>query len=375
MEAPYNNHCYHFRVYRDFLKAVPNRAKELPVYITEANPDGWSNVNNGWIQAAAVELAEWNQGAGNQQVGALCLYRWPDYDREQFTICNKQGVIDDFRQAVALRVASWSTEMAVVGTLQGLAVGGTNVQGSAGGVNGKPSLTPIQPGLTRKEAGPPITTFGGDKAEAKEPSESYESVTVVNVRSGPGLEFEVVDQLMTGEPIDTFDSSGDWVRHERGWSCTVWNGYVLLRRVGRGNWERSLLHVIRWEGGYVNDPRDPGGETNLGISKRSYPHLDIKALTREDAEEIYRRDYWMKSGANELPWPLCLTHFDFAVNAGTWRANVTLAESQGEFERYNELRAQFYRSIKGFVHFGQAWLRRVADAADANSSEAEPRTD
>ena len=49
--------------------------------------------------------------------------------------------------------------------------------------------------------------------------------------------------------------------------------------------------VLRHEGGYVNDPLDKGGETNYGISKRSYPHLDIHSLTLADAKTIYKRDF------------------------------------------------------------------------------------
>ena len=61
--------------------------------------------------------------------------------------------------------------------------------------------------------------------------------------------------------------------------------------------ERFLVAVevvLTHEGGYTNNPADPGGETNYGISKRSYPQLDIKALTREQAVEIYRQDWWEK---------------------------------------------------------------------------------
>uniref|UniRef100_UPI0039E582BF glycosyl hydrolase 108 family protein n=1 Tax=Klebsiella pneumoniae TaxID=573 RepID=UPI0039E582BF len=50
--------------------------------------------------------------------------------------------------------------------------------------------------------------------------------------------------------------------------------------------------VLGHEGGYVNDPRDPGGETQFGISKRAYPNVDIKGLTRETAISIYKRDFW-----------------------------------------------------------------------------------
>jgi hypothetical protein len=62
------------------------------------------------------------------------------------------------------------------------------------------------------------------------------------------------------------------------------------------HFERAVAFVLRHEGGYVNDPRDPGGETKYGISKRAYPRLDIKGLTEADAKEIYRRDYWEKAG-------------------------------------------------------------------------------
>lgn len=54
----------------------------------------------------------------------------------------------------------------------------------------------------------------------------------------------------------------------------------------------AITFVLQHEGGYSNDPNDPGGETNFGISKRSYPDVDIKNLTREQAIAIYERDYW-----------------------------------------------------------------------------------
>jgi hypothetical protein len=59
--------------------------------------------------------------------------------------------------------------------------------------------------------------------------------------------------------------------------------------------------IDNWEGGYVNDPHDAGGETNMGISKRSYPDVDIRHLTREDAEEIYYRDFWEYPGMDAIP--------------------------------------------------------------------------
>ena len=60
------------------------------------------------------------------------------------------------------------------------------------------------------------------------------------------------------------------------------------------NFDQAFDRLISNEGGYVNNPADPGGETNWGISKRSYPDVDIANLTREGAKAIYLRDFWQR---------------------------------------------------------------------------------
>lgn len=86
------------------------------------------------------------------------------------------------------------------------------------------------------------------------------------------------------------------------------------------DFRESVKVILKHEGGYVNDPVDPGGETNMGISKRAYPDLDIKGLTKEKAEEIYYKDYWLKSKAPQVPEELRLIYFDMVVNMGKSRA-------------------------------------------------------
>ena len=93
--------------------------------------------------------------------------------------------------------------------------------------------------------------------------------------------------------------------------------------------ENALKFVLSYEGGYVNDPNDPGGETNLGISKRAYPNEDIKALTKEKAAEIYRRDYWDSCKCNELPESMAIAVFDCAVNQGVKTASRLLQIAVG----------------------------------------------
>ena len=92
----------------------------------------------------------------------------------------------------------------------------------------------------------------------------------------------------------------------------------------------EIEKTLRFEGGYNNDPDDAGGETNFGISKRRYPHLDIKNLTREQATEMYQRDYMNKYGFNkiiskEIRWKV----FDTSVNMGPIKAIVILQLSVG----------------------------------------------
>lgn len=78
--------------------------------------------------------------------------------------------------------------------------------------------------------------------------------------------------------------------------------------------------VLWLEGGYVDDPDDPGGETKYGISKRAYPHLNIKELTREQAVEIYREDYWRTLWEKIEDQETASELLDFAVVAGAGTA-------------------------------------------------------
>ncbi len=145
------------------------------------------------------------------------------------------------------------------------------------------------------------------------------------------------------------------------------------------NFCRAISFVLKWEGGYVNDPDDPGGETKYGISKRYHPKVDIKALTKKEAEDIYRREYWLQAGCHKMPWPDSLVHLDAAVNLGVARAaNFGLLASN--WTDYLFLRIEYYcsrvREKPVKLKYLKGWLNRVIDLyKTAKDSEHPVSTD
>ena len=149
----------------------------------------------------------------------------------------------------------------------------------------------------------------------------------------------------------------------------------------------ALAHVLRHEGGYVNDPRDSGGETKFGISKRAYPKVDIAALTLESAAAIYRRDYWDRVRGDDLPPELQLPVFDMAVNQGPGAATKELqraalvqvdgkigpetlqavrADVPNVWIRFMAARARRYAGNAQVGIYGKGWFRRLMDVALAS---------
>lgn len=151
-------------------------------------------------------------------------------------------------------------------------------------------------------------------------------------------------------------------------------------------YDKAVTLILRHEGGYVNHPNDPGGETNMGISKRAYPDLDIKNLTVDHVKQIYKTDYWDKVKGDELPPAVALVCFDVAVLSGPRKAakmlqkavganpdgiigNITLACVEDEdpndiIDNMSEQRIAFYKGLKHWDTFGRGWSRRVNETKE-----------
>jgi lysozyme family protein len=135
---------------------------------------------------------------------------------------------------------------------------------------------------------------------------------------------------------------------------------------------KALEFVLKWEGMYVNNISDPGGETKWGISKRAYPSLDIKNLTPEQALNIYVEDYWKAAGCGDYPFPLNVAIFDTAVNCGVGRAKRWTKEASKEggstmtvVSRLLEQRKLYYLDLSNSKNwakkFVKGWLNRLED--------------
>ncbi len=91
----------------------------------------------------------------------------------------------------------------------------------------------------------------------------------------------------------------------------------------------AIKQVLIDEGGYSNDPADPGGETNFGIDKRSHPDVDIKNLTVDQAIEIYYQEYWQKYRLDLLPALINKKMLNVGVNTGMKQAALFLQRAVG----------------------------------------------
>jgi len=123
----------------------------------------------------------------------------------------------------------------------------------------------------------------------------------------------------------------------------------------------AFQFVLKWEGGYSNDSNDPGGETKYGISKRSYPELDISKLTIKEAEKIYYENYWIKAGCQHMAFPLNIINFDTAVNMGRKKAEELWEKTNGDWKDYLLLRLYTYSKFKQAKLYFRGWANRVLD--------------
>ena len=153
------------------------------------------------------------------------------------------------------------------------------------------------------------------------------------------------------------------------------------------SFKECLDLVLKSEGGWVNNPNDPGGETNLGVTKAvweewvCHPVNTMKNLTPDDVAPMYEQKYWRPCYGEVLPRGLDFIVFSMGVNAGTGRSVKLLQQSIGcvpdgiigpatrslicasncatLINKFSEARRDYYRSLKTFPVFGHGWVARV----------------
>ena len=155
----------------------------------------------------------------------------------------------------------------------------------------------------------------------------------------------------------------------------------------QGNFKACLDLVLQSEGGWVNHPSDPGGETNLGVTKRvweewvGHPVESLKKLTKDDVAPLYEQKYWRPCYGEILPRGLDFVIFSASVMSGSGRSVKLLQSAIGcvpdgvigprtrelistsniatLIAKFSESRREYYRSLKTFPIFGRGWLARV----------------
>lgn len=138
--------------------------------------------------------------------------------------------------------------------------------------------------------------------------------------------------------------------------------------------QKALSFVLKWEGGYVNDPNDKGGATNKGITQSTYNSwlrskgrnlIDVKVISDKDVRDIYYYNYWLKAGCDKMTEKFAILSFDTAINMGVSRVNEFLREAEWKSpEKFLLARIAKYlefAKVKGQEKFLQGWLNRVID--------------
>lgn len=155
--------------------------------------------------------------------------------------------------------------------------------------------------------------------------------------------------------------------------------FIFRKKINKvAKFDLIMNVILAHEGGYVNHPADPGGETKYGIAKKFYPDLDIKNLTKAQAVEIYRRDFYNKMGIEQISdLNLALNVMDMGVNAGTSRAmrmlgeaaDIAAKQNRDIVKVYKELRVNYYKALAEkkpeLKVFLAGWLNRVKTSSIA----------
>jgi len=161
------------------------------------------------------------------------------------------------------------------------------------------------------------------------------------------------------------------------------------------NFDAALSKLLHHEGGFVNHPSDPGGMTNLGVTKavweewtgHSVDEAAMRRLTPADVAPLYKRKYWDKVCGDALPAGVDYCVFDAAVNSGPGRAAkwlqeavgvvadgaigpktlaaVAAADDQETIDKFNAARLKFLQALATWDTFGRGWGRRVAEVTKA----------
>jgi uncharacterized protein YgiM (DUF1202 family) len=325
---------------------------DVPILIGEAGVNGFifnrytNQDNGGWqnymaASTYAAQVREYIEGC-DQRVQGVCLYM-TDYHNEQWRTFDTTAAMHELLKVKDAR--------------------------------------PQKPNPFAKKTETRLPTVSG----GTQPPGYVTAPSGVNLRAAPNTSSPILNAIPYGVQVQLTGVAQDgWLKARYGNQ----EGFVAAQYISTQEpkstqppapsaptteqtaWQRSIAFVRRWEGGWADHPHDPGGATMKGITLATYTRWrqqhgqpaptkdDLRRISDAEVNQIYYAWYWKASGAHQIAWPLCLAHFDTAVNAGVGKAQELLKKSDGNFLRYMGHLGIWYTTIPNFDHFGRAWMRR-----------------
>lgn len=346
---------------------------DVPILIGEAGANGYiygrhsKHDDAGWRRYMqprqfALQVQEYISGC-DERVEGVCLYML-DYHSEQWKMFDTEPAMNEL-----LDIRSARPQRRYAHRVSG------------------PSNTTLLPAVKndnpwRKEA------FEFHKFTHEQ--EAIVTAAALNVRVGPGVDYGIVDTLHSNTLIKAdahVTRTGHlWLRiGEDRWVADDWVTFITHSdevEEATDYWSRVHPIVLKFEGGLSLDPNDRGNYfkgnlvgTKYGISAAAWGHhYDIPNLTHEQALGIYQEHYWRASGADKMPWPMCLIHFDTAVQFGVNTANALLEMKTSPALEYLGRRALLYMQDVSWRYHGIGWgsrvnsLRKIAESTEGELS-------
>ena len=282
--------------------------------------------------------------------------RYSPEEQKAIRMAGRTGKIDDLIETAGSRL------LQIGGTLKGGVVGGT----VAGVASQALRDVGIERQLNKVQDLSDLVATGGKSAENIATATPFDALGG-NVASGTARATQpIMNQGDQAEqPSVDFDTDFEKYQFDTQSSQfdTDFDEFLKTNQPKKKpSFDNVMQHIFKEEGGYVADDGNTGQPANFGINQKANPDIDVKNLTKEKAQQIYKKRYWDKIGADKLSPAMQIAAMDAAVNQGVAWTRKAIEKSNGDLEKFKNLRIVRYKNIAQNPkkkEFLKSWLNRV----------------